>query len=145
MSDVASAATATAQALLAEDLVRRWAAMERFVVAGRSDGAAARMGLDPEEVEVVRRWASLFAGEIEAIRRARAFSVHLPASMLPLHDLVEANDLADRIGGLLAEKLPRFRAVWDEVHALVAGARAEAEQPVAPPAPPPAASAQGPP
>lgn len=141
MAEAATPSETVAKAALASELLRRWGAMEPFVMVGLG-GAGALLGLKPEEVDVTRTWVKVFDEEIEAVRGARDFTAHLPPDLLPADQLAQANELALRVSGALAERLPRFeelltKDVSDGVHMRV---HAPGYRVVPPPPPPPAAT-----
>ncbi len=68
------------------------------------------MELTPEETDLVRVWSDLFKEELDAVRRTRDYVVHLPDAV-PVQDLVEANEFADRLLQLLVARVPRLQDV----------------------------------
>lgn len=143
MVDPVTPPVVAAKVALTAELLQRWARLEPFVHIGISKAPGPRVNLDEAEIDVVRSWVTLFREEIEAIRRARNFTRHLPAQFLPADELVEANEVASRLAAALADRLPRFREfLADETPVSVDRVDdATPRAPAAPTTPPPAATA----
>lgn len=100
-------------AQLASSLAEKWARLEPLVVAGQRRASPPSLDLTDAELDIVARWADLFQEEIEAVRRARNYITHLNPASVPLSDLIDANEFADRLLQLLVARVPRLGEALD--------------------------------
>jgi hypothetical protein len=101
---------------LGSALTEKWAHIEPLVQAGQGRVTPSRVELSKGELDLVKMWSDLFKEEIDAVRKARNYAVHISPTAIPVSDLVEANELAERLLQLLVARVPKLEDVV-EVHA----------------------------
>lgn len=96
---------------LAASLMEKWTRLEPLTVAGHSGVSPPSLDLTEDELKLVSVWADLFKEEIEGVRRIRNFVTHLGPTGVPVSELVDANEFADKLLQLLIARVPRLSSV----------------------------------
>ncbi|MDQ3957348.1 MAG: hypothetical protein M3273_03400 [Actinomycetota bacterium] len=106
--DDLSGTDSTATFPLRSALLENWRAIETLLAATTSDLKHPAGGLSDHSRLALKLWAKLFADEISDVRQVRNRLVHLPSS-IETSDLIEANELAERLVKLALHRAPELR------------------------------------
>ncbi len=98
---------------LGQELSGKWAQIEPLVLAGQGRITPPGIDLSKDELDLVKIWSDLFKEEIDAVRKTRNYTVHVSPAAVPVSDLVEANEFADRLLQLLVARVPKLEDVVD--------------------------------